>query len=69
MKKPKKRSNMVDNAIKRAYAILAKHHFDCAKASIGALEGENPGIESTKRMKIIEDYLERAGAEATRYNF
>lgn len=74
MHKPKKRSQQVDNAIKMAHAKLAQKHFERALESIGSLSDlqncQSEGMpESSRRMSIVQDYLERAGAEATRYYF
>lgn len=74
MVKPKQRSKAVDAAIKNAYAKLAQKHFERAETSIGSLSDltalNNKGIvESTERMNVVEDYLEKAGAAATRWGF
>lgn len=67
MTKPQKRSNTVDNAIKAAYAKLAKLHFE--KACSQASNIIDP-VEATRatdiRMETIENYLEKAGAQACR---
>lgn len=74
MRKPKIRSKAVDAAIKMALAKLAQKQFETAMQSIGGLsddtavrEGEIP--ECSRRMEVIESYLEMAGAEATRFYF
>lgn len=74
MKKPRKTSQQVDAAIKRCFAKLAQKHYEIAVESVGSLSDKTQlmaggTVESTVRMGVVEDYLERAGAEAVRYHF
>lgn len=69
MKNPRLRSKLVDAAIKKAYAHCAQAHYERAISSIGLIDAETPGLESDRRLKIVERYLETAGADATRWYF
>lgn len=63
-------SKTVDEAIKRSYAKLAKKHFQFAENGVGSLSDQsNPGLESDRRMAIVERYLKEAGAHATKSYF
>lgn len=60
-----KRSNTVDEAIKRAWARLAAHAF---KKALVKVDFDKP-IDAEGYMFRIEDWLERAGARATNQYF
>lgn len=60
-----KRSNSVDEAIKRSWAKLAKAAF--AKA-LSKIEYDKP-VEAEGYMFRIEDWLDKAGAKATDWYF
>lgn len=68
MNKPKIRSARVDHKIKAAYATLAEAHFKQALAET-AMTATNARTATDIRMNVIEDYLERAGAEAAKWRF
>lgn len=71
MDKPKVRSNRVDGKIKGAYAKLAQTHYKRAQeiASSTAFSSIDAISSTHTRMACVEDYLERAGAEAARWGF
>jgi len=68
MLNPRVRSARVDGAIKTAYAKLAQAHFNEAIKEV-ALPHNSAHIATTRRMETVEEYLERAGAEATKWGF
>jgi hypothetical protein len=67
-RKEDKRPQLVNEAIKRVCARLAEKHYRRAIASINCNEAE-PGHESGKRLIVIEQLLEKAGNNATRWYF
>lgn len=68
MVKPKVRSACVDSHIKMAYAKLAQAHFNEATVEV-KLAPSSARQATDARMIVVEDYLERAGAAATRWGF
>lgn len=60
-----KRSQEVDNAIKKSWARLAHAAF---KKAISKLEFDKPQ-EAHAYMLRMEDWLDKAGANATRWHF
>lgn len=68
MPKPKVRSKAVDGYIKNAYAKLAQAHYTEAHKEV-VLPAPLAQQATDMRMVVVEDYLERAGAEATRWGF
>lgn len=59
---------MVDDHIKMAYAKLAQAHYHEALKEV---QFPPPAAQSAtdRRMIVVEGYLERAGAAATRWGF
>lgn len=65
-----KRSDTVNCAIRRSYAKLARRYFECAMEQVQhEVNACEVGRKVEPAMQKIEDYLEKAGADATRYNF
>lgn len=60
-----KRSNTVDAAIKKAWAKLANAAF---KKAVSKIEFDKP-YEASSYMTHVENWLTKAGAEATRWYF
>jgi hypothetical protein len=60
-----KRSNAVDEAIKRSWARLAKVAFEKAVSKLGF---DHPN-EAEAYMRRVESWLEKAGANATKWYF
>lgn len=65
---PRVRSACVDGAIKSAYAKLAQAHFNEALKEV-QLSYTSASMATTRRMETVEEYLERAGAVATKWGF
>jgi hypothetical protein len=60
-----KRSNAVDEAIRRSWAKLAKAAFEKAVSKVGF---DHPN-EAESYMTRVERWLDKAGANATRWYF
>lgn len=67
--KPKVRSKCVDSHIKMAYAKMAQAHYNRAIEEAKLMSADNGIFATNSRLRVIERYLETAGAEATRWGF